>query len=266
LDFQYLDIDNLFVRYHDTQSKGNPVLLLHGLGGSIESWLKNISAISAEELRVIVLDLPGFGLSDKPKINYTINFYTIFIAKFIKSLKIDSCLSIVGCSLGGQIAAEIAIKYPTLSSKLVLISPAGAPPYSFKGTYALRKYIGVTRARSVQEVKEALSVVDNNNNIINNTYAQDFYHKLSTPGAKEAFISALKGSADAPRLSKRLDRIQANTLLIWGKNDQIIPVKYIEPFIKMKNCRIILIENSGHVPFINKPQLFNKIVTAFIKE
>lgn len=264
MDFQYLDIDSLLVRYHDTQSKGNPVLLLHGLGGSIESWLKNIRAISAEEFRVIVLDLPGFGLSDKPKINYTINFYTIFIAKFIKSLKIDSSLSIVGCSLGGHIAAEIAINYPTLASKLVLISPAGALPYSFKGTHALRKYIGITRAKSVQEVKEALSLVDNN--IVNDTYAQDFYYKLSTPGAKEAFISAFKGSADAPRLSKRLDRIQANTLLIWGKNDQIIPVKYIEPFIRMNNCRIILIENSGHIPFINKPQLFNKIVTGFIKE
>lgn len=264
MDFKYLDIDSILVRYHDTQSKGNPVLLLHGLGGSIESWLKNINAISAEELRVIILDLPGFGLSDKPKINYTINFYTIFIAKFIRSLKIGSSLSIVGCSLGGHIAAEIAINYPNLSSKLVLISPAGALPYSFKGTHSLRKYIGITRASSVQEAKEVLSVVDNN--IVDDTYAQDFYHKLSTPGAKEAFISAFKGSANAPRLSKRLDRIEANTLLIWGKNDQIIPVKYIEPFIRMKNCRIILIENSGHVPFIGKPHLFNKIVTDFIKE
>jgi 2-hydroxy-6-oxonona-2,4-dienedioate hydrolase len=259
-----LDIDSILVRYHDTQTQGNPVLLLHGLGGSIESWLKNIDAISAEELRVIALDLPGFGLSDKPKINYSINFYTMFIAKFIRSLRIDSSLSIVGCSLGGHIAAEIAISYPNVASKLVLISPAGALPYSFKGTYALRKYIGITRASSVQEAKEVLSVLDNN--VVDDTYAQDFYHKLSMPGAKEAFISAFKGSAKAPRLSKRLDRIQANTLLIWGKNDQIIPVKYIEPYIRMKNCRIILIENSGHVPFIDKPLLFNKIVTGFIKE
>jgi 2-hydroxy-6-oxonona-2,4-dienedioate hydrolase len=264
LDFQYLDIDNLLVRYHDTQSKGNPVLLLHGLGGSIESWINNIDAFSTEELRVIALDLPGFGLSDKPKINYTINFYRIFITKFIRSLRIDSSLSIVGSSLGGHIAAEIAINHPALAYKLVLISPAGALPVSFKGTYALRKYIGILKAKSMQEVKKVLSVVDDN--IVDDTYAQDLYNRLSIPGANEAFISAFKGSANAPRLSKRLDKIKANTLLIWGKNDQIIPVKYIEPFVRMKNCRIILIEKSGHVPFINKPVLFNKIVIGFLKE
>ena len=144
-----MDIDNLRVRYHDTQSKGDPVLLLHGLGGSIESWINNISAISAEELRVIVVDLPGFGLSDKPKINYTINFYTKFIANFIRSLKIGSSLSIVGYSLGGHIAAEVAINHPALVFKLVLISPAGAPSVSYKGTNDLRKYIGIIKAKSV---------------------------------------------------------------------------------------------------------------------
>jgi pimeloyl-ACP methyl ester carboxylesterase len=260
-----LDIDNLRVRYHDTQSKGSPVLLLHGLGGSIESWINNISAISAEELRVIVVDLPGFGLSDKPKINYTINFYTKFIANFIRSLKIGSSLSIVGCSLGGHIAAEVAINHPALVFKLVLISPAGAPSVSYKGTNDLRKYIGIIKAKSVQEVKKVLSSIDNNN-IVKDAYAQEFYHRLSMPGAKEAFISAFKGSANAPRLSRRLDRIKANTLLIWGKDDQIIPVKYVGLFVRMKNCRIILIENCGHVPFISKPLLFNKTVTNFIKE
>lgn len=259
-----MDMDSLHIRYHDTRCKGHPVLLIHGLGGSVESWINNIDAISTKGLRVIVLDLPGFGLSDKPKINYTISFYTIFLANFIRSLKIDSSLSIVGCSLGGHIAAEVAINHPTLVSKLVLVSPAGALPVSFKGTDALRKYIGILKARSLHEVKKVLSYADNN--IIDGTYAQVFYHRLSMPGAKEAFISAFKGSARAPRLSKRLDRIKANTVLIWGKDDQLIPVKYIKPFVKMKNCRIILIENCGHVPFITKPVLFNKIVTDFIKE
>jgi pimeloyl-ACP methyl ester carboxylesterase len=60
--------------------------------------------------------------------------------------------------------------------------------------------------------------------------------------------------------------IKAETLLIWGKNDRIIPVRFIEPFVKMENCRIILLEKCGHVPFISRPALFNKIVTDFIKE
>ena len=265
MDFQYLDVGNLRISYLDTGSADNPiVLLIHGLGGSIESWTNNINTISKRQFRVIVLDLPGFGFSDKPKINYTISFYTIFIEKFLKTLKVSSSVSIVGCSMGGHIAAEVAINYPDLVSKLVLISPAGALPVSFKGTPALRNYISVLKANSMQEVKKALSSIDDNP--VNDTYAQIFYRRLSMPGAKEAFISALKGSTDAPRLSKRLYKIQAETLLIWGKNDQIIPVKFIGPFVKMKNCRIILIEKCGHIPFFNRPKLFNKIVTDFIKE
>jgi 2-hydroxy-6-oxonona-2,4-dienedioate hydrolase len=264
MDFQYLNIDNIRVRYVDTLTHGNPILLIHGLGGSIESWINNIYTISSEQLRVIILDLPGFGFSDKPKINYTPNFYSQFIAKFLNRLESCSYVSIIGCSLGGHIAAEVALNYPNLVSKLVLISPAGALPVSFKGTLALNKYISVLKSKSIQEAKKALLSVDDVS--VDDTFAQIFYDKLSMPGAKEAFMSALKGSTYAPRLSRSLHRIKAQTLLIWGKNDKIIPVRFIKPYINMKNCRILLLENCGHVPFISKPTLFNKIVIDFIKE
>ena len=161
-------------------------------------------------------------------------------------------------------AAEVALNHPNLVSKLVLISPAGALPVSFKGTPALRSYVNVLKAKTLQEVRKALSSIDDDP--IDNTHAQEFYRKLLMPGAKEAFMSALNGSTHAPRLSRRLHMIKAETLLIWGKNDRIIPVRFIEPFVKMENCRIILLEKCGHVPFISRPALFNKIVTDFIKE
>jgi 2-hydroxy-6-oxonona-2,4-dienedioate hydrolase len=157
--------------------------LVHGLGGSIESWINNINPISTEQLRVIILDLPGFGFSDKPKINYSISFYTTFVARFLNSLKIRSSVSIVGCSLGGHIATEVALNHPNLVCKLVLISPAGALPVSFRGTPALRNYVNVLKAKPLQEVKKALSSIGNES--ISNTYAQEFYHKLLMPGAKE---------------------------------------------------------------------------------
>jgi pimeloyl-ACP methyl ester carboxylesterase len=264
MDFQYLNVNHFHIRYLDTQSTCNAVLLIHGLGGSIDSWINNINAISKQQLRVIALDLPGFGFSDKPKINYTISFYTTFVAKFIKSLKLRSSVSIVGCSLGGQIAAQVALNHPNLVSRLVLISPAGALPVSFRGTPALRNYVDVLKAETLQEAKKALSSVDNGH--VDDSYAHNFYSELLTPGAKEAFISALSGSTNAPRLSRRLHKIKAVTLLIWGKDDRIIPVKFIEPFVKMENCRIILLEKCGHIPYISRSALFNKIVTDFIKE
>jgi 2-hydroxy-6-oxonona-2,4-dienedioate hydrolase len=263
-EFQYLKVDDLLIRYIDTQSKGKSVLLIHGLGGSIESWINNIGTLSTKQLRVIAVDLPGFGSSDKPQINYTINFYTKFVEKFINYLKISSPISIVGSSLGGHIAAEVAIKYYKIVYKLVLVSPAGVLPISFRGTPALLKYTTILKARTVQEVKRGLSSVDNNS--VDESYAQIVYQKLSMPGAKEAFLSALRGSTRSPRLNRRLHKIKAETLLIWGKEDRIIPVKFIEPFIKMKNCRLLLLENCGHRPHIDKPEFFNSTIADFIND
>src|SRR5919198_3187282 len=183
MDFQCLDVGNLRISYLDTGSADNPiVLLIHGFGGSIERWPNNINTISKRQFRVIVLDLPGFGFSDKPKINYTPSFYSVFIAKFLNRLEACSSVSIIGCSLGGHIAAEVALNHPSLVSKLVLISPAGALPVSFKGTPPLHKYISVLKSKSIQEVKKALLSVDDVP--VDDTFAQIFYDKLSMPGAK----------------------------------------------------------------------------------
>jgi len=267
MPYQYLNIANIHVRYLATGSKGNPVLLIHGLGGSIESWLNNVETISSHDLQVIALDLPGFGLSDKPKITYTIKYYTNFISKFIKRLGLDShSLCIVGNSLGGHIAAEFAINYPVIVHKLVLISPAGALPASFKGTPGLHNYIDIIRAKTAQQVKNVLLDIDKNVKSVEYNYANTLFQRLALPGAKEAFVSAFNGSVKAPRLSDRLNKIKAKTLLIWGKDDQIIPVNFIYPFIKMKNCRLILLENCGHTLYRNNSVIFNKIVIDFIKE
>jgi pimeloyl-ACP methyl ester carboxylesterase len=267
MHFQYLNISDVHVRYLATETKGDPVLLIHGLGGSIESWQNNIETISSHGLRVIALDLPGFGLSDKPKIKYTIKYYRNFISKFVKRLGIDfHSLSIIGNSLGGHIAAEFAINYPLAVSKLVLISPAGALSASFKGTPELHSYIDIVKAKTVPQVRSALLGVDKNVKSIEYNDAKMFSQRLALPGAKEAFMSAFKGSAHAPRVNDRLNKIKAKTLLIWGKDDQMIPVNFVNPFIKMKNCRVILLENCGHTLYINRSQLSNKIVIDFLKE
>lgn len=258
---EFQQVGGLFVRYNDVGS-GEPVLLIHGLGGSIESWINNTGEL-AKSLRVIAVDLPGFGLSDKPKMNYTIKFYQEFVARFLKILKLEE-VSIVGSSLGGHVAAEVAINHPGLVKRLVMISPPGALPRSFKGTPALMRYSKVINAKSVRQVRRALSAVDNKP--VDDSYAQIVYQKMSMPGAREAFLSALLGSAKAPRLNNRLHKIKASTLVLWGKEDIMIPVRFAEPFVNMKNCRIIMLENCGHRPHVDRPALFNKLVVDFLAE
>lgn len=261
-DLKFITVNNIRVRYLETNRSGVPLLLLHGLGGSIESWTNNVSFLSTK-FRVIALDLPGFGLSDKPKLSYSINFYVSFIEAFIKSLKLSN-LFIVGSSLGGHVAVEFTLRNRKIVDKLVLISPAGSLPKSFKGTKELKSYIKIVNAKSSRDVSRILTSIDNS--MVNSSYADAIYKRLSLPGAKEAFISALKGSANAPRYNNKLVRIEADTLLIWGKEDRMIPLRFISPFMEQGKSRIIILEKCGHRPHVENPKLFNKVVKDFLLE
>ena len=261
-DFKYITIDNVLIRYTDKNQKRFPLFLIHGLGGSIESWTNNIEFLS-KKFRIIAFDLPGFGLSDKPKVSYTINFYVNFLEKFIKILKIKH-LFLIGSSLGGHIATEFTMRNRTIVDKLILISPAGCLPKSFKGTPSLKRYIKIVDAKSSNDINRILTSIDNS--LVDRSYANIMYKRLSMPGAKDAFISALKGSANAPRYNNKLAKINTNMLLIWGKEDKMIPLKYIRPFMEHGNSRMIIIENCGHRPHVENPKLFNKIVKDFLME
>jgi pimeloyl-ACP methyl ester carboxylesterase len=258
---ELIKVNDLGIRVAD-RGEGNPVIFLHGLGGSIESWSNNLDVIS-RGARTIALDLPGFGRSDKPRLSYTIGFYTDFLIKFIKQVGLAKA-SIVGSSLGGHIACEVAIARPDLVDKLVLVSPAGALPRSFKASPALKRYVKVTASRSVEEVKRALFAVDKKP--VDESYARVVFERLSEPNAKESFLSALKGSAAAPRLQGRLGRISAPTLLIWGKEDIMIPARFVEPYLRMKNCRVVMLERCGHRAHAERPEVFNALVSGFLRE
>ena len=261
-DLRFTEIDNLLVRYLDKNKSGIPLLLLHGLGGSIESWSNNINFLSTK-FRIIALDLPGFGLSDKPKISYSIKFYVYFLEKFIKRIKLNH-LFIIGSSLGGHIAVEFALKNRKMVDKLILISPAGSLPKSFKGTRELKRFVKIVNARSSKEIGRILTSIDTS--MVNPSYAYMTFKRLSLPGAKEAFISALKGSARAQRYNNQLEKIDTSMLLIWGKKDRMIPLKFIRPFMEHGNSRIIIFENCGHRPHVENPRLFNKVVKDFLIE
>lgn len=260
---KFAKVGGIRVHYVDANSRASKALLLiHGLGGSVDSWASNIGPLS-KHMRVIALDLPGFGLSDKPSRNYSIRFYYNFVAKFIESLR-AAPLAVCGSSLGGHVAAELGIHRPDLVSRLMLVCPPGALPKSFKGTPALRRYSMVLKATSVQETEKALSAVDGKP--VDKAYAKVTFEKMSMPGARDAFLSALAGSARAPRLNSRLGRIKMPTLVMWGKDDIMIPVQYAEPFIKMKNSRVVLLENCGHRVHRDQPDAFNSLVTGFALE
>lgn len=257
----YAVVDNLNIRYQDSVTESaKTVVFLHGLGGSIESWQNNTGQLS-RSYRTVAFDLPGFGLSDKPYTKYTLSFFTSFVLHAIHKLNIGLPIHIVGSSLGGQIAANIAKTNPNKVGKLVLISPAGFTPKSFLGSPGLRKYAGIIDAISRAEIKKALS--ETTVGPVRGHDVSMAHERISMQGAKDAFVSALKYSTTASRIN--VNKIKSPTLVIWGKEDHVIPVRFVLPFIEKKNCRLCLLENCGHRPHAEKPKLINEIIKGFIE-
>ncbi|MGH9974445.1 MAG: alpha/beta fold hydrolase [Nitrososphaeraceae archaeon] len=262
LKTKFTIIDNLRIRYQDSATVGAKVLVfIHGLGGSLESWENNTAYLS-QKYRTIAFDLPGFGLSDKPHRQYTLGFYSSFVLRAVRQLKVGLPINILGSSLGGQIAAYIATTNPHLVGNLILISPAGFTPKSFSTSPGLRKFVGIIDAVSRTELKNALSATTTEP--VRSTDAFMVQERISMPGAKNAFTSALRHSTTAKRINTT--NIKSRTLVIWGREDRLIPVRFIEPFIEMKNCRVCILENCGHRPHAEKPALINETIKRFIED
>jgi pimeloyl-ACP methyl ester carboxylesterase len=262
MQFKFTNVTNYKVRYAESGNSMKNVLFIHGLGGSAESWKHNTDEF-ARYFHVFAPDLIGFGHSDKPKIRYTMGNFIDFLSAFMDVVGIKSA-DVIGSSMGGQIAAEFVIKHKDRVEKLVLVSPAGVPPREFKGTRELKQYMGIFKAKNVDDVRKALTPVDADQSTVSEDYVRNVYAYVKMDGAERAFMSSLKESAAAPRLVKRLRRIKAKTLVVWGKDDRLIPVKYCVPFLAMQNCRMVLLEGVGHRPHFERPALFNRTVIDFL--
>ncbi len=110
----------------------HPIVFIHGLGGQWQNWLENIPRF-AQDRRVIVPDLPGFGLSPMPHEKITIEFYGRVIADLCAELELGPCV-VVGNSMGGYIASELAIEHPELVERLMLVSAAGVSQMDMAST------------------------------------------------------------------------------------------------------------------------------------
>jgi 2-hydroxy-6-oxonona-2,4-dienedioate hydrolase len=259
---KFTNVNGYMIRYlEDGPTDGKILILLHGLGASAERWSRVIPTLS-RDYRVIAPDIIGFGYSDKPAVEYTMDFFIDFFKSFLDNLGISKA-SIIGSSLGGHIASEFAIRFNHIVEKLVLVSPAGMMRNS---NPTLDKYIMAALYPEHQRVYEAFSEMVYDSNTLNQEILMDFVNRMSLPNAKYAFMSTLLGIRYAPRLTGRLSNITAPTLLMWGENDTTIPLaEYANQYNGIPNMEeLVVIKKCGHIASIEKPATFNRIVLRFL--
>ncbi|HUT05994.1 MAG TPA: alpha/beta hydrolase [Nitrosopumilaceae archaeon] len=256
----FITVDGNKVRYLETGHSKNTLVLVHGLGASAERWSKTIPYF-AKDYHLIIPDLIGFGYSDKPLVDYTTDFFSDFLGKFLDSTGIENT-PIIGSSLGGQVAANYVSKNNNME-KLILVSPSGIMKTS---TPALDAYIMAALYPNDINAKNAFEMMEGSGSETDATIIEGFIERMKLPNAKMAFMSTILGLKNAEIITNKLKTIKVPTLIIWGSDDPVIPIQHADGFVSsIKDCRFYRMDGCGHTPYVQNPKEFADIVIDFLK-
>jgi len=260
MEEKFVEIDGNKIRYFESGSSKHTLVLIHGLGASSERW-KYVIPLFETDFHVVVPDLVGFGYSEKPSADYTLDYFSNFLEKFLISLGIKTT-NIIGSSLGGQIAADYASTHCKSVEKLILVSPSGIMK---QPTPALDAYIMAALYPNEQSAKSAFETMEGSGKSIPIDIINGFVTRMKLPNAKFAFMSTLLGLKNSDLITEKLTNISSPTLIIWGTNDPIIPITFADVFVSsIKNCQFYEMNECGHTPYVQEPEKFASYVLKFL--
>jgi pimeloyl-ACP methyl ester carboxylesterase len=265
-----VELPGATVRYVEL-GQGEPIVFVHGLSGCWQNWLENIPDL-ARRHRCLALDLPGFGSSPLPSWQISIPAYGRLLHDFCERLGISAC-ALVGNSMGGFIGTEAAISAPGRFNRLVLVSAAGitwakarqeparmigragrvAAPLLFQ----VRK-VGLVRPRARQLAFGGIFHYPNR--LRPELLYEQMEPALQSPGFPDA-IRTLIGYD----IRERLAEIEVPTLIVWGRDDRLVPLPAAYSYQRrIPGSRLVVFERTGHLPQLERPARFNRLVEEFI--
>lgn len=260
-------IDGTSIRYVDSGT-GPAVIFLHGLGASMYAWRKNLGPIAAAGYRVVAFDNRGFGFSDKPASGYDNASYVRLVVTFLDSLHLPNAV-LVGHSMGGAIAAQVAIEHPERVRGLVLIGSAGL---GAREPLVLR----IGRWPLLGPLVLALPGRGVTSRLLKATYADprkvspadvDQYY---APVAEPEYGRALRGVLREFRfdgLADRLEHVAAPTLVLWGEQDRLIPIALGRALAAgIPHAAFLSVPRAGHSVQEEAPDEVNRLVLRFLKD
>jgi len=265
LDECWIALDGLKIRYLESgKGKKRHILFIHGLGSAADRWMKIPDTLSSD-FHSVAIDLPGFGESDKPaRIDYAIDQFRKFIISFLKEISIhNEPTNLIGHSLGGYIASEIAIQNQNHVQQLVLIDSSGMLE---KPTPILKEYYEAAINPTQDKVRKAFEKMVADPSRIPVQLVDGFIRRINMPNAKYAFESTLVNSATNQIGLDRLKQINdIPTLILWGAHDKVIPIEHSKLFNdSIDTSRLEIIDDVGHAPFAEKPDQVCKILKDFL--
>lgn len=263
LEAQYLaqpsdlrTVDGVALHVRDTGPRHAPVLvLLHGLGASLHTWEPWARALD-RNYRVVRFDFPGHGLSGAmPGDDYRDPRTHRLLLALLDSLHIPRA-TMVGNSMGGRIAWSFTAEHPERVERLVLVSPDGfaSPGFEYDKPAEVPAVLGVMRwvlPRIMLRANLAPAYADPAR--LGDTVVTRYHDLMLAPGNRQALLTRMQQTMLTDPLP-RLRRIGAPTLLLWGEQDQMIPVSNAKDYLSaIPQAQLVRLTGLGHLPFEEAP-------------
>jgi len=227
--------------YFETAGGGSPLVLLHGLSGSTRWWRKNTPFL-AQHFQLFAADLAGFGRGRGQR--FRLADAAPLLLDWLEQLGLPS-FDLMGHSMGGYIAADMAAQAGGRVRRLVLVDAAGVP---------FRRSL----LRSTLALAESLPTVPH-----------DFFPVLMGDALRAGPLTLARASLQvlASQLGRRLAQIHAETLIIWGENDRLLPLEMGHRLHQaLPQAQFMVIPGAGHNPMWDQPELFNRAVLEFLRQ
>lgn len=267
-------IDGSSIEYVDIGS-GPAMVFVHGLGACWQTWLENLPSF-ARSHRCIAMDLPGFGASDCVDGEVSIERYARGVTELLEHLSIDRCV-LVGNSMGGFIALETAVRFPSGVERLVLVSAAvlWQEYRRAKPLVAFARVVESTLGRAIVGNEPMLVGRPRLRAAALGLGGIRFGHLLSPELQREILLTAKRTDGFLPALQAlasyslrdELEQVACPTLIVWGTEDSLVGVGHAEELEQLiPDARMSLYERTGHVVMLERPERFNREVEAFVVE
>ncbi len=237
--------------------EGESLLILHGWGGSSNSWIEVQEILANEGFKVIIPDLPGFGKTTSPPVAWSVEDYSNFILNFIKKIGLER-VTLMGHSFGGRISIKFTTLCPERVKKLILCASAGLKhnlSFKQKIIYNLARFGNfLFSKRPLRRYKDVFS------NFFYFLVRRRDYHKLKRV-MKSSFQKIV-----IEDLKATLPKIKAKTLLIWGEKDKSVPLEdgYIMKE-EIPQSVLEIIPKAGHTLNLEEPEKLAEVILKFLK-
>lgn len=272
---------------YTVQGTGQPMILIHGFGGNMGHWRKNILELAAGGYQVWCLDLLGFGGSDMPKIDYTLELWQQLFVDFWQE-QVQQPAVWVGNSIGGLLVLMILADHPHMGSCGVLLNSAGSMNIRREeAILPLRMVMGPMRmmmrsqrlgpfffnqVRTKRAIRNSLSQIYGNKEAITDELVELLHHPSCHPGACHVFMSVLTGPP-GPRPTELLPRIHHPLLVLWGEDDPWAALRTAKVYQDLSanpdaqpQVTFKIIPRTGHCPHDERPETINPMILDWLAD